>query len=164
MSSPSPSCATSVGTRLPDQIAVPTQKAAREARHAEMSVRFVDSIGPHAHVRQVGIGARATVEPRQHLGDRIADDVRIIILYRDACVPGEMPKRMAIGHRLLERLAERQIGSVRQTLAVRADPNDAVNQLAAHPIQASWNIGLITTCQHHASSELPKECILHLVP
>jgi hypothetical protein len=50
----------------------------RESR-AEMPVRFVGSIRPHV-LGHIGIGTGAAIKPRQQLGDRIADDLRIVIL------------------------------------------------------------------------------------
>jgi hypothetical protein len=66
------------------------QKAARQRGHAEMPVRFVDSIRPQAQVRHICVGTRTAVEPRQHLDDRIADDDRIVVLYRETRLSGEM--------------------------------------------------------------------------
>jgi hypothetical protein len=73
-----------------NEFAMTAEKSSRELGHAEMPVRSVDSIRPRAQVRHIGIGTGAAVQPHQHLGDRIANDVRIVILDREALLCGEI--------------------------------------------------------------------------
>jgi hypothetical protein len=107
---------------LGDEIAIATEKAARKLRHADMPVQLVDAIRSCAQVLDVGVGTRA-IEPREHLGDGIVDDSAGVVLHAEAVLLAKVARRMTIGDGFAQRLAERQISSIRHALGQLGDVN-----------------------------------------